>query len=100
VQEFEILSGDRVFVVFAQVAKIVCIVEIFEARRVTSIFLEVVADGARVLHPAVDHFLFPVPPDLKCDGWRCYGRGNHHQRDHQHQRKQNVALLRAAKPVG
>jgi hypothetical protein len=78
---------------FAQVAQIVGIVEIFEPRGIASEFLVVSANGARVLHSAVDHFLFPVPPDLK----RYFG--NHcsseygHQSDHEKQGEQNVAVL-------
>ena len=100
-QELEILPGDRVFVVFAQVAKIVRIVEIFEPRRVATKFLVVIAYGARVLHAAVDHFLFAVPADLKRDGGHHGGGGDDQHRDHQHQSQENIAVFSSpTRPAG
>ncbi len=68
-EQFEIpVLVDRILIPLAQVAKIIRIFEIFEARGVARIFLVVVSDGARVLHAAVNHFLFPVAPDLERNG--------------------------------
>jgi len=87
---------------FAQVAQVVGIVEVFEFRGIASEFLIVGADGARVLHSAVDHFLFPVALDLKLN-WDNHCGGNYgHQSDHEKQREQNIAVfvIIPAKPAG
>jgi len=99
-QQFEILPGHRVFIVFAQVTKIVGVIEIFESRWVPSKFLVVTADGARVLHAAMDHFLFAVSPDLKRDGGHHCRRSDDHHRHHQHQGQQNIAVFSPETPVG
>ena len=84
VQQPEVLIlVERVFVMFTQVVQIIGVVEIFELRGIAPEFLVVAADRARILHSAVDHFRFLIPPDLKFNcGIRCQ-REYAHQGDHE-----------------
>ncbi len=93
-QQFEIpVFVERIFIMFAQVAYTAGVVEILQLGGVASKFLVIGADGARVLHSAVDHLLFLFPLHLKLD------RDNHpsgdyrHQSEYQYQREQNVSLF-------
>ena len=99
-KQFEILAADGIFIALAQESQVVRIVEIFEPGWVTSEFLIVGADGARVLHSAVDHFLLSVPPDLKRN-CRKRHRGHYGQQTYnQEHRDQDIALFVPAQPVG
>ena len=99
-KQLEILAADGIFVVLAQESQVVSIVEIFKPGWVATEFLIVGADGTRVLHSAVDHFLLAVPPDLKrnCRKRHC-GHYGHQTYDQEH-RDQDIALFVPAQPVG
>lgn len=99
-QQFEILVLILwILIVLAQVPQIIGIVEILKLGGVAPEFFVVGSDGARVLHSAVNHFLFPVAPDLKRNFGKHSGGRDCHQRDHEHQRKQNVTIFTPAKPA-
>lgn len=95
-QQFEIFPGQRVFVVFAQVAQVVGVVQILEPRGIASELLVVVTNGARVLHSAMDHFLFLIALEIKFNRNHHCQRDYAHERDHQKQIEQNIALLASA----
>jgi hypothetical protein len=97
VKQLEILARDWVFVAFAQEAQIVGALQVFNARRVAAKFLVIGANRPRILHSAVNHLLFAVPPYFELDGWHNRQGGNRHHRNHQQQRQQNVATLPSAK---
>ena len=101
-QQFEIFARQWIFIVFPQIPQIVGVIEIFEARRITSELFVVIADGAGILHAPVDHLRFPLPPEVKLD-WYGYDQDhNAHERDHQHQHEQDVTVfslaVRSARP--
>ena len=77
----------------AQIAQIVSVVQILQLRGVASEFLVVGADGARVLHPAVDHFLFLIALILKLNWDNNSHREYGHERDNEKQREQDISLF-------
>ena len=98
-QQFEIFPGERIFIVLAQIAQVVGIVEILESRGISSVLFVVVANGSRVLHSAVDHLLFPLPLHVKLKRNHHRHRDDAHQSDDQQQSQQHVAVFYpAAKP--
>ena len=99
-QQLEIFPGHRVFVMFAQVTQIVGIVEILKPRGISSKLLVIVTNGARVLHSAMDQFLFPVALQLKFNRNQHCQRDYTHERNHQKEIEQDIAVFPpAAKPV-
>ena len=84
---------------FAQKAHVIGAVEVFESRGIPPELLVIVPNSSRVLHPAMDHFCFLVALELKLDWDENSDREYAHQRDHQKQRQQNIAVLPAAWPV-
>jgi len=93
VQQLEILARDWIFVVLAEVAEVVCVVKVFQPGWVASEFLVVGPDCARVLHSAMYHFQFPVPPDLKRNCRKRNRRRDGHQCHDQKHREQDIALF-------
>ena len=65
VQKFEILAGNGILVAFAQEANVVGIFQLLKARGIPSSLFDIAPDGAGVLHAAMDHFLFALPPHLE-----------------------------------
>ena len=96
VEDLEILAGDRILIALSQEAHVIRTLEILEFGWIPPKFLDVVLDGARVLHTAMDQFIFAVTLDLlgqhRCE---CYGR-NGQQRNKQDQRDEYVTALGTA----
>lgn len=92
-QQFEIFPGDRIFVVFAQIAQVVGVVEILKPRGIPPELFVVIANRSRVLHSAMNHLLFTVALQLKLDWNHHRQREYSHQRDHQKQIEQNITLF-------
>lgn len=86
---------ERIFVMFAQVAQVVGVVKIFEPSRVASELFVIGADGARILHAAMNHFRFLVALHLILDRDNNPDSEYGHQSDHEKQREQDISLFPA-----
>ena len=99
-EQLEVLPGDRVFVTLAQEAQVVGTFQVFHPRGVASELLVISADGAGILHSAMNQFLFPVAPDIESNRGKNCGRRDHQQRHHEKKREQNIAALIPAGALG
>ena len=80
----------------SQVPQVVGVVEVFESGRIASKLFVVGAKRSRILHAAMDHFLFPFPPHLKLNGNHYHQSEDAHHSHHQKQRQQNIAFFAPA----
>src|SRR5579863_5678110 len=92
-EQLEVFVGDGIFVTLAQESLIVGALQILNLGGITAELLIIAANRARILHSAMNHFLFAVTLDLECHRLHHRGGGDDHQRNHEQQRQQNITPL-------
>jgi len=79
VEQPEILTGNRIFVMFAQIAQVVGVIEVLQARGIRPVFFVIGANRPRILHSAMNQLLFAFPAEFKLN------RSGHCQREYTHE---------------